>query len=440
LDRTFARPLHLTDTRAEAADAAQRVCSSGLLAFRSAAAAPILNVSAASFVGLPIGWGMTRVLFSSTWGYGHLFPLLPLARAFLGAGHEVVVATSADSCRHVVAAGLPAAPAGLSGTQLRESVRDQVSASESLAPEERAGFLFPRMFGDAFAPPMVADLLPFARQWRPDLIIHEQGELAAPLVAAALGVPSMTHAFGGAVPASFVAEASSRLSSLWARHGQALLPYAGCYTSPYLDICPPAVQSVPLSHIGAIQALRPIPDTGQGPDGSPDYLRTDGSPLIYLTFGTVHQPRILQAAVAALAALPIRLLVALGPNGNPSDLGDQPENVRIERWVHQPSVLERSAVVVSHAGSGTFLGALSHGVPQLCLPQGADQFRNADGGSRAGAVLALTPSKTTPEAITTAVARLLAEEHFRVNAQKVASDIQAMPSPASVVEELTQEL
>jgi UDP:flavonoid glycosyltransferase YjiC (YdhE family) len=380
---------------------------------------------------------MARVLFSSSWGYGHLFPLLPLARAFMQAGHEVVVATSADSCPHVAAAGLPATPAGLSGTRLRESVGDCLSAGAALAPEERAGFLFPHMFGETFTPPMVADLLPLARRWRPELLIHEQGELAAPLVGAVLGVPTMTHAFGGAVPASFVSEAGSRLSSLWDDHGRTPPPYAGCFTSLYLDICPPAVQSVSLAHIGAVQAVRPVPDAGRLPEGPLDYLRPGDRPLVYLTFGTVHRPRILQPAIAALAALSIRLLVALGPNGDPSALGGQPENVRVERWVHQPSVLERCAVVVSHAGSGTFLGALSHGVPQLCLPQGADQFRNAEGGSRAGAVLALSPTESTPGVITEAVARLLAEEHFRANAQEVAAQIRAMPSPDDVVERLT---
>lgn len=383
---------------------------------------------------------MTRVLFSSTWGYGHLFPLFPLARAFARAGHEVVVATSADSCPHVAAAGLPAAPAGLCGTQLQESLRVCHSAGASVAPEQRASFVFPHMFGETFTPPMAADLLPFARGWRPDLIVHEQGELAAPLVGEVLGVPTMTHAFGGAVPASFISEAGSRLASLWADHGRTAPPYAGCYTSSYLDICPTAVQSVPLSHIGAIQPLRPVPDTGPSPEEQPDYLRSDDRPLVYLTFGTVQRPRNLQPVMAALAALPIRLLVALGPNGNSSELGDQPDNVRVERWVHQPSVLARCSVVVSHAGSGTFLGALSHGLPQLCLPQAADQFRNAEGGRRAGAVLVLSPSETTPEAITEAVARLLAEEHFRVRAHEVAAQIQAMPSADAVVAQLTQRL
>lgn len=383
---------------------------------------------------------MVRVLFSSTPGYGHLFPLLPLARAFIGGGHEVLVATSADTLRHAAAAGLPAAAAGLSGTQLREARRHPLAAAETLAPQDRSRFLFPSMFGEAFTPPMVADLLPLARSWRPDLIIHEQGELAAPLVATVLGVPSMTHAFGGAVPAAFVAEASTRVGGLWVDHGHPAPPYAGCYTSPYLDICPPAVQSVPLSHVGAIQPLRPVPDTGERPDDLPDYLRNDDLPLVYLTFGTEYRPSTLRPAVSALALLPIRLLVAVGPDGDITDLADHPENVRIERWVHQPSVFEHAAVVASHAGSGTFLGALSHGLPQLCLPQGADQFRNAEGGSQAGAVIGLTPSQATPEAITHAVARLLADNTYRANAQTVATQIQAMPAPETVVDRIAQSL
>ena len=35
-------------------------------------------------------------------------------------------------------------------------------------------------------------------------------------------------------------------------------------------------------------------------------------------------------------------------------------------------------LVVHHGGSGTMLGALAHGLPQLRRPQGADQFLNAE--------------------------------------------------------------
>jgi UDP:flavonoid glycosyltransferase YjiC (YdhE family) len=94
-------------------------------------------------------------------------------------------------------------------------------------------------------------------------------------------------------------------------------------------------------------------------------------------------------------------------------------------------------MVVSHSGSGTFLGALARGLPQLCLPQAADQFRNAEGGVRAGAAIALTPRETTPTSVSEAVGRLLGDDAFRRGAAAVADEIRAMPSSAEVVQVLT---
>ena len=371
-----------------------------------------------------------RVLFSSTFGYGHIFPMVPLARAFVAAGHEVRWATAGDACGRVRAAGLDALPAGLTGAQLQQVIGPIHVAVAEVPPAERAAFMYPRMFGEALTPPMVADLLPLAREFRPDLLVHEHGELAAPRGGAVLGVPSVTHSFGGGIPAAFVAAAGELLAPLWAEYDQPLPPYAGCFTSTYLDICPPAVQSVPLDHVGVRQPLRPVSYTGEPSAWRPDTTR----PLVYLTLGTVARgAALLAAAVRALAELPIAVLVTVGPEGDPTALGPQPSHVTVERYVSQTDVLPHCAAVVSHAGSGTFLGALSNGLPQLCLPQGADQFRNAAGGMRSGAALVLRPEDATPEAIAGAVQRLLDEDSFRAAAQGVADDIRAMPSPAEVV-------
>jgi UDP:flavonoid glycosyltransferase YjiC (YdhE family) len=380
-----------------------------------------------------------RVLFSSTWGHGHIFPMVPLARAFAAAGHTVLWATSADSCARVVAADLDASPAGLSGVRLREVVRDQhATAAAQASPARQAEFIYPRMFGEAFAPPMLADLLPLAQSWQPDLLIHENSELASPLVGATLQIPSVTHAFGGAIPSSFLVAAGERLAPMWAQHGQPLPAFAGCFTSLYLDICPAGVQTVATSHIPDIQALRPEQYIGQAPAPLPAYLADDGRPLVYLTFGTIfNDSALLQAAAQALSALPVRLLVAVGPSGDPAALGTELPNVWIERWVHQPQVLQHSHVVASHAGSGTFLGALAEGIPQLCLPQAADQFRNAEGGVRSGAALALNPEEADAARIVQAVDLLLSDESYRANARRIAGEIRAMPSPADVVERLT---
>jgi UDP:flavonoid glycosyltransferase YjiC (YdhE family) len=379
-----------------------------------------------------------RVLFSSTSGYGHIYPMLPLAKAFLGAGHEVLWATGARDV--VAAAGIEAVTAGLAGAALGEVGAALNRRAGQLPPPERAAFMFPTMFAEAFAPPMAADLLPLARDWRPDLLVHEQGELASPLVGALLRRPSLTHAFGGAVPAAFVAEAGERLAPLWAGQGLEIPPYAGCFEAPYLDICPPSVQPVPTAHIPEVQQLRPVADVGAEQATRPDLLTDDGRPLVYVTLGTIHNHApFLRPMVAALAALPVRVLVTVGRDGDPALLGDQPPNVAVERWVDQPSVLAHCALVVSHGGSGTFLGALARGLPQLCLPQAADQFRNAQAGVSCGAALSLPPGSGSDEVVR-AVERLLVDGRFRTNASTVSAEIAAMPSPAEVVELMTRVL
>ena len=375
-----------------------------------------------------------RVLFSSTFGHGHVFPMVPLARALIDAGHTVLWVTNGVGVGLVADAGIDVRDAGLTGAALRATVDDLQAQAALRPPSERAAFMFPTMFGAILTPPMVADLLPLARQWQPDLMVHEHGEFASPLVGALMGVPSLTHAFGGGIPAAFVTEASERLAPLWDEHGIEQPPFAGCFTAPYLDICPPAVQIVPLDHVRTVQPLRPVPYGGEVVTRLPDLLDDRSRPLVYLTLGTVSSnTAVLSAAIDGIASLDAQVLVTVGPRADPAILGPMPAHVRVERFVAQTEVLPHAAVVVSHGGSGTFLGALAHGVPQLCLPQGADQFRNAEGGVRAGAALALSPGDATPEAIADRVRQLLTDDSAARAAHTVADQIRAMPSPADVV-------
>lgn len=372
--------------------------------------------------------GHVRVLFSSTSGIGHVLPMVPLARAFAEAGHDVLWATGADSTALVDEAGVLAVASGAAGDDLARLRGSVLGPASELPGPERAPYVFPRMFGEAFAPAMAADLLPLAREWRPDLMIHENGELASPLVGAVLGVPSLTHAFGGAVPAQLLTEAGQRLAAMWGTHGLEVPPYAGCFESAYLDICPASVQAVPTGHLDClVRSLRPAVALDADPHEPP---------LVYVTMGTVQNRALdLGPLVRAIAELPVEVLVSVGRDGD-ADLGQQPPNVRVEHWVDQSRVVASATVVVSHGGSGTFLGALAQGVPQLCLPQAADQFRNAEGGTRAGAAVALMPPETTPRAVADAVGQLLHDPTTRRGAERVAEEIAAMLSPDELVTEL----
>jgi UDP:flavonoid glycosyltransferase YjiC (YdhE family) len=154
---------------------------------------------------------------------------------------------------------------------------------------------------------------------------------------------------------------------------------------------------------------------------------------VYLTFGTfVYDNAAFTAALAGIRDSGAGLVVTVGPNGDPEAFGPQPSNVVIERYIPQTQLLPACDAVVSHAGSGTVLAALALGIPQLCLPQAADQFLNAAAVARAGAGLVIRPGELDGAGVASAVRRLLDDDAFGAQARLVAGEIAAMPSPDAV--------
>src|SRR4051794_21795864 len=177
-----------------------------------------------------------RVLFSSTAGHGHVLPMVPLAHAFRDAGHDVLWAVPSAGVPLVDEAGIASERCGPEDDDLVEVQTRLRTQAAALPPSERAAFMFPSLFGEALTPRMLTGLLPLAERFRPDRMVHEHGELASPIVGAALGVPSATHAFGGGIPPAFLTECGERTAHLWTQLGLAQPPYAGCFESAYLDI------------------------------------------------------------------------------------------------------------------------------------------------------------------------------------------------------------
>ncbi len=207
---------------------------------------------------------------------------------------------------------------------------------------------------------------------------------------------------------------------------------------PHLDICPPSLQDKEFLAAEDRIELRPIPYSA--PAALPAWESDRSSrPLIYLTLGTAFgTPELLTTAIDGLAMLDARVVVAAGRV--PLDqLGDVPDNVTVRPWVAQADLLPHVDVVVHHGGSGTTLGALTFGAPQLILPQGADQFANAEALVSAGAALRLLPDEMSADAIAEHTRKLLphnADAGYRDAARAIAEEIARMPSPDEVARRL----
>ena len=167
------------------------------------------------------------------------------------------------------------------------------------------------------------------------------------------------------------------------------------------------------------------------------FLALPKRPVVYVTLGTVvNDPDLARSVLDAIEDLPISIAVTTGPGVDPAILGVRPDNVAVAEFVPQALILPYASAVVSHTGSGTMLGALAAGLPQVCLPRGADQFANADRIKAVGAGLRLLPEELTPDSLRSALRAVLYDDVYAQSARAVQAEIAAMPSPAEVLAEL----
>jgi UDP:flavonoid glycosyltransferase YjiC (YdhE family) len=147
-------------------------------------------------------------------------------------------------------------------------------------------------------------------------------------------------------------------------------------------------------------------------------------------------PAVFSAALAGLATLDVNVLATVGPSGDPTAFAADPARVRVERFIPLDLALDRCALAVAHGGAGTTLSALARGLPLVLIPQGADQFINAERAVAAGAAVAIAPAEFDADALRSAVARVLGERSFAVAAARVRAEVAAMPSPAQAADAL----
>jgi len=151
----------------------------------------------------------------------------------------------------------------------------------------------------------------------------------------------------------------------------------------------------------------------------------DSRPLVVISLSSTFQNQYaaIQSAMDALRGQEIRGLVTLGPVLRKESF-NVPENVVVVESAPHSEVFPEADLVITHAGHGTVMKALSHGLPLVCLPMGRDQNDNAIKIQHHGCGMALS-AKAGPEKIRKAVLHILSEGAFRKAAAGFQTEIRA---------------
>jgi MGT family glycosyltransferase len=169
-------------------------------------------------------------------------------------------------------------------------------------------------------------------------------------------------------------------------------------------------------YVGPVFEQQPMPPGWRLP-----WDQDDPRPLVVASFSTVlwqASPVRLQLVLDATARLPLRVLLTTGQL-SPETL-TIPPNAAVVDYVPHAAVLPRAALAINHAGHGSVMAALAHGVPLVCLPGlGADQ------GIIAGRVEALGAGKALPgqaraDELRSAVEQVMAVPAYREAAGQLA--------------------
>lgn len=434
-----------------------------------------------------------RVLVTGFPHVTHLNHLIPQAQALQADGHEVVVACPPGAEEQIVSAGLAAIKTGEPephslqnwakyGLLPSPEEMEELATALDLNSDERDNwdayyqfFLFSARY---YLPPEpradIDNLISFARDWQPDLVLWESWFPCGGVVAKAAGAASARLLngpdYGGWAIEKFAerrAEIGAELPenplvlsvrALAERHG---VRVDDDVLLGHFTIDPIPATTMRLSQDITTVPVRWIPYNG----GSvlPDWLhKRPERPRVVLSVGVSTRAYhegvdLIPKVFEAVDGLDIEVVATLNDNqlvGAPP----LPENVRVIDYVPLTSLLPTCVAAIYHGGSGTFSATLAAGIPHVIAdteePQrmifsgegesisvtvterSVDAWLTARLVKQTGAGVQINRVTQSAEEIRAALVAVLNEPSYADAAEALHDEWLARPSPAGIIPEL----
>ena len=384
------------------------------------------------------------VLGVSGASYGHLYPLLPLARGLIERGHELAVAAPWYFADVIESVGLEAMPLSAPGSE--PPSHEYKTEQTARDPFARGRSAVARYLEQAVVD--TAPLRSAVEHWRADVLVRETTAYAAWFVGELVDVPVAVLDFVATPPKILAAILGDLFADARARVG--LPPDPRLETlNGLLHMIPappewfPRVSLGPTTHL--VQPAEPPPALPSAEVPSWLAERDESRPLVYVTLGTMwnRTPGVFESIFEALAAEPVDAIAALGPDLDPASFAPLPENVRAERFFArelEAEILTRAGVMICHGGYGALMNALRNGLVIVDVP-----LATSDAAANAARVKAFGVGVVTSESaseVRDALRAALSNPDYRAAADRVKQSITSLPtlsSAAALVEQVARE-
>ncbi|MBZ9994770.1 nucleotide disphospho-sugar-binding domain-containing protein [Mesorhizobium sp. BH1-1-4] len=164
----------------------------------------------------------------------------------------------------------------------------------------------------------------------------------------------------------------------------------------------------------------------EGPFEVPVFPR-NGGPLVYVSFGSLGAMDVglIERMLAVFDRLPARFIVNVG--GLRDAYRAVPDNVYLDAWFPQPSVVAKSDLFIHHGGNNSFCEALRFGVPSLIMPYCWDGHDNAQRAGEAGVGDHIGRDGWTEGVLERAILGLLADDAMRARLRDNAAEMALKP-------------
>lgn len=152
-----------------------------------------------------------------------------------------------------------------------------------------------------------------------------------------------------------------------------------------------------------------------------------GKPVLLISLGScfTDQPDFFRACLDMTAGLGWHTVLAIGRHVDPAALGPVPDGVEVAPMVPQLDVLASASAFVTHAGMGSLLESLYHGVPMVAVPQMAEQRLNAARLTELGLGVTLDRAEVTAQTLHNAVLAVSSDPGIEANVQAMRETVRA---------------